>query len=389
MKHSLLFLTLKVFSATGGIEKVSRLAGKALGELGDEQGFDVTVYSAYDESADIDPKYFSPSSFKGFGADRSRFVLHSIKKGRGASVVLLSHINLLSIGYVIKQLSPSVKLVLLAHGIEVWRPLSALKRRMLEACDLVMPVSHFTKEKMMALYGLSPAKFHVVNNCLDPFLQPPQTSEKGGDLLKRYGLSRDNKILLTLTRLSHKERYKGYDEVLMALKALKKEIPELRYLIVGKYDTAEKARLDRLVLQQGLEDEVVFAGFVPDNELAAHFCLSDIYVMPSRKEGFGIVFIEALFYGKPVIAGNVDGSVDALAAGKFGFLVNPDHPEEIKQSIKHILAGGAGLTPLHDEVVGRFGFPVYKNALWQALQSFITPQLTLSKQPVHGEAIEE
>lgn len=371
MKPNLLFLTLKVFSATGGIEKVSRLAGKAFFEHCENSDFNLTIYSAYDGSGDIERKYFPEKVFKGFGGQRIGFVLQSLLRGRRASVVIMSHINLLPVGYAIKIFSPSTRLVLFAHGIEVWPVLPAWQRHLLKACDLILAVSWFTRNRMLHQHNLSPQKLQVVNNCIDPFLPPPQ-EEKSPGLLQRYGLRVEDKVLLTLTRLSSREGYKGYDEVLMAVKSLKENYPGLRYLVAGKYDSDEKGRLDRLIQQQGLEQSVVFAGFVPEEELAAHFALADIFIMPSRKEGFGIAFIEALHYGKPVIAGNKDGSVDALAGGQLGWLVNPSRPEEIKGAITEILRLGADAAPDGDEVQSRFAYPVYREKLWAALEPYLT-----------------
>src|SRR6185437_13841430 len=96
-----------------------------------------------------------------------------------------------------------------------------------------------------------------------------------------------------------------------SLRKLRDNGLNLKYLLIGKYDDREKARLDVLIKKYGLQQQVVFTGFVPDEALADHFNLSDIYIMPSEKEGFGIVFIEAMYHNKPVIAGNRDGSVDA------------------------------------------------------------------------------
>lgn len=391
MKPSLLFLTLKVFSETGGIEKVSRVAGKALHELAEKKGFALKVLSAYDETSDIKPRYFTKAVFSGFGGKKARFALEAIRVGQSASVVLLSHINLLPIGYAIKKLSPQTKLVLLAHGIEVWRPLPAWRRRMLQACNRIVAVSRYTEAKMINLYGLNPDTLTVLNNCLDPFLPRQSKPRKSSELLRRYGFAETDKIILTLSRLSHKERYKGYDEILMALKTLKQEHGNLRYLIVGKYDQEEKTRLDRFIRQQGLQDQVVMAGFIPDRELPGHFNLADLYAMPSRKEGFGIVFIEALYYGLPVIAGNLDGSVDALAGGELGWLVNPDRPGEILAALKNILRDTEGYRPPQAEVVRRFGFSAYKDSLWEIVQPMIGtkfPDEELVKRRPVGKAAE-
>jgi glycosyltransferase involved in cell wall biosynthesis len=367
MQHHVLFLTLKVFSATGGIEKVSRLAGKALVELCREEGVPFHLYAMYDNPAPPEEKYFPTPVFRGFSGNRVRFVLQSILRGKGASLVIMSHINLLSIGYLIKKLSPRTRVVLLAHGIEVWETLPAWKKVALRSCDLVLPVSRFTRERMLDLHNLPEEKLVVVNNCLDPFLPPAEPEERSAPLLAKYGMQPGDKVILTVNRLSFKERYKGYDEVLMAIKALKRRLPHIRYLVVGQYDPLEKARLDRLIRQQGLEAEVVFAGFVPDEELAAHFGLADVYAMPSRKEGFGIVFIEAMFYGLPVIAGNIDGSADALADGELGFLVDPDQPEEILSALECALNRRKEQSAIAEAAVQRFGFETYKQKLAAAL----------------------
>ena len=190
---------------------------------------------------------------------------------------------------------------------------------------MVLAVSEFTKQKMIQQYNLAEEKIIVINNCIDPYLPVQAQKQKDETLQKRYGFSYNDVVLITLTRLSSKELYKGYDHVLISLNYLKERFPNIKYLIVGQYDAAEKKRLDEIIKQHSLQQYVVFTGFIPDEDLAKHYCLADIYVMPSKKEGFGIVFIEAMHYGLPVIAGNKDGSVDALCNGRLGiFFLNPE-----------------------------------------------------------------
>ncbi len=199
---------------------------KGLYELGLQYGGLVNVFSMYGKRDTADGNsYFPQLVFTGFGDNKIRYVLRSMAAGRRNKVVLMSHINLLTVGFFIKFFKPSVKLVLLAHGIEVWRPLPKWKKYMLRKCDLVLPVSHFTKEKMRALYGLPEEKFIVLNNCLDPFLELPLQKEKNGHLLERYGLKKEQLILLTVSRMADTEQYKGYDKVLQALPELVKASP--------------------------------------------------------------------------------------------------------------------------------------------------------------------
>src|ERR1700757_1523643 len=107
----MLFLTLKIFSATGGIEKVNRIAGKALYEIETESSKkDFKLYSMHDSNEDnIANKYFCNSAFEGFSKQRYKFIYKSIVTGRKSDVVVLSHINLLLVGFLIKLVSPKTK----------------------------------------------------------------------------------------------------------------------------------------------------------------------------------------------------------------------------------------------------------------------------------------
>lgn len=368
MNKKVLFLTLRIFSATGGIEKVCKVVSMALEQLSHSLPFrELKIFSAYDKSNDANDNYITPSFFKGYGQQKIRFILGSIRTGLSMDIVVISHINLLSVGYFIKLLSPKTKIVLYAHGIEVWGPLSGMRKKMLHKCDKIICVSNFTKDKMLQDYKLDEKKISVINNCIDPYLPVADKKEKDNYLCKKYGFADTDIILMTLTRLSSKELYKGYDHVLISLNNLKKQYPNIRYMIVGKYDEAEKKRLDGIIEEYSLQKYVIFTGYIPDIELAKHYCLGDIYVMPSKKEGFGIVFIEAMHYGLPVIAGNKDGSVDALANGKLGILVNPDDQDEINQAIEKIILNREQFVPQPALLHEKFSFQSYKNQLQEML----------------------
>lgn len=367
MSHHVLFLTLKVFSVTGGIEKVCRVFGRALFELCKEENVPLQVNCMYDSDADVTDKYFPADIFHGYSGKKIEFVLKSVQQGRNSSVVVLSHINLLSVAYMIRRLSPNTKIVLLAHGIEVWRPLAKWKRKMLQKCDLVLPVSEFTKEKIIELHGVKEEQCLVLKNCLDPFLPGLKRIEKNERLSKKYNLQKDDKILMTLSRLNYTERYKGYEKVITAMKDLHNDVMNIKYVIIGKYDDKEKQRLDKFISDLELSDSVIFTGFVPDEEIAEYFSLADAYIMPSTKEGFGIVFIEAMYYGMPVIAGSKDGSVDALSNGELGTLVNPESQEELDQAIERVLANKEKYKPDQWKLLNKFSYPVYKENIRQSI----------------------
>ena len=367
--QKILFLTLRTFSITGGIEKVCKVAGKALYELCGESGNQLSICSMYDEQSDRDEKYFPEKLFKGFGIKRLRFTRQCVYQGTRNDTVILSHANLLPVGYFIKLFSPGTRLILIAHGIEAWKPFKGFRKKMLFKCDKILAVSKYTKGVIISLNGFPGEKIEVINNCLDPFLEEPVKKDKDVELLKKYHLQRGDMVLMTLTRLASRERYKGYDIVIESLQKLRATNPNLKYLIIGKYDNEEKKRLDAMIEKGGLQQQVIFSGFVPDEELADHFNLADIYIMPSEKEGFGIVFIEAMYYNKPVIAGNKDGSADALLDGRLGLLVNPESSEEVTCAITRMIEHKDQYLPNRKLLMENFSFPVYKEK-WRDVLGF-------------------
>jgi phosphatidyl-myo-inositol dimannoside synthase len=366
MAGKILVLTLRTFSATGGIEKVCKLLAKAGTELASESNTGwFKLYSMYDEQHEADERYLPAAMFKGFGQKKIAFAKAAIKEAAANNVIILSHINLLSIGYIIKILFPSTRLVLLAHGIEVWGPLSFARKKMLAHCDRVLAVSEFTKD---AVEPFLKNKVAVLNNCLDPYLLPPVVSNRHNDFARQYGLQPDDIVLMTLTRLSSKELYKGYDNVLYVLKEMLPKYPNLKYLLLGKSDEQEHKRLTQIAANCGIANQVVFAGYIQEEDLAKHFSLADIYVMPSKKEGFGIVFIEAMYYGLPVIAGNIDGSADAVCNGALGIMINPDSKEELQAAIQNIITNRQQYLPNRALLMSKFGFNEYKQRLNHLLQ---------------------
>ena len=109
--------------------------------------------------------------------------------------------------------------------------------------------------------------------------------------------------------------------------------------LVGEGNDSPRVR--KLVRRLGLGKSVVMPGYVSDKGLVDYYNLCDCFVMPSKQEGFGIVFLEAVACGKPVIAGNRDGSRDALLNGKLGILVDPDDLKEIARAIIEIMESKA------------------------------------------------
>ena len=291
------------------------------------------MFSLCDQCNDVDERYIPRKYFKGFGYRKAFFGVVATWHAFRSKRIILSHIHLLPVVILVKLLAPSKRIIMLAHGTEVWRDIKGWKRLFLQRHVEIWAVSNYTKKTLEDRHGIAPHKIKVLNNCLDPFTQIPERFEKPEHLLERYDLLTDQPVLLSITRLNSHELYKGYDMVIRCLPALVKDYPGLKYLIGGKADRQELARIKALVTEVKMDDHVVMVGYIPDEELTDHFLLADIFLLPSRKEGFGIVFVEADACGCKIIAGNQDGSTDALIDGDLGILVNPESITDIKNAI--------------------------------------------------------
>lgn len=246
-------------------------------------------------------------------------------------LVLTEHINLLPVAITIAA-RHRASLGLVIHGFEAWNRPRFFLPGILRCVDQVVSVSAVTRDRFLSWSRLDPSRVKVIPNAVPENAGPPAP---GPDrLIDHYGL-RNCQVLLTVGRLDADERAKGFDETIRALATLKPVRPTLRYLIVG--DGADRSRLERLASSLGVADEVIFAGQIADNDKTDHYRIADVYVMPSRLEGFGYVFLEAMACGVPVIGSTLDGSREPLLDGKLGQLVDPDSPEQLVSAIEHAL----------------------------------------------------
>jgi phosphatidyl-myo-inositol dimannoside synthase len=213
------------------------------------------------------------------------------------------------------------------HGIEAWRELSALQRRSAELATIITSVSRYTRRRLLQYVGTDPARVKVLPATVGPQYRP---GPKPGYLIDRHAVG-GKKVLMTVSRLSSLERYKGHDRVIRMLSRILALHPDTIYLVVGDGD--DRPRLESLAVECGVAQHVEFTGLVPQEELPDYFRLADVFVMPSAGEGFGIVFLQAMATGVRVIGGSQDGSRDPLCDGALGTLVDPENCEELASAI--------------------------------------------------------
>lgn len=203
---------------------------------------------------------------------------------------------------------------------------------------VVMSISHYTKN-LLTEFGVDDDKIKVITLGVNPDIWQV-TEDEIAKIKNRYGLQ-GKQVILTLARLTAR---KGHDVILRALPSVFATYPNALYVIAGKGEDEPKLR--QLVQQLGLEQKVVFAGFVPAEDKAALYSACDVYVLMSRQEGtqvegFGITLLEASACARPVVAGRHGGVKDAVEDRVTGLLVEPDDADGLAEAIKSLLGDAA------------------------------------------------
>ena len=150
---------------------------------------------------------------------------------------------------------------------------------------------------------------------------------------KNFQEYKGKKIILSV---SHLIKTKGIDLNLKAISKLKQKYPYIIYLIIGEGE--EKKKLKKLVSELNLQDRVIFIGEVSHYKVMEYMAVCDIFSLPSWNEGFGVVYIEAMAQGKPVIGCQEEGIEDFVEDGKTGLLVKPKDVDSLDKAMDYLLS---------------------------------------------------
>lgn len=211
-------------------------------------------------------------------------------------------------------------------GIEVWRPLSLDRRKALANATVKFAISRHTLDRAL------PFCPDLAGTAVLPLALEEREPEGAPDaaVLERAGEG----FFLIVGRMAATERYKGHDQVLAALP------PGARLVVAGDGD--DRPRLEAKAAELGVADRVFFPGFVSEATLAELYRRSAALVMPSRGEGFGLVYLEAMRAGKPCVAARGSAAEEIVADGETGLLVDPDDARQLARSLKDLLGCPAG-----------------------------------------------
>jgi glycosyltransferase involved in cell wall biosynthesis len=250
-------------------------------------------------------------------------------------LIICSHLALGPIGRLLANLHRRPYWIIV-HGIEAWASLPWWKRAALRRADRVLVTSAFNREQAVKRHQIDEERILSLPCALDDTLLNVEPAKES---LHSY-LPDDRRVVLTVARMAAVERYKGHEIVLRALPSVVAKIPNLTYVVVGGGD--DRDRLEALTDELGLREHVVFAGVVSDPEVAALYQRSEVFVLPARTvlddrnpkgEGFGIVFLEAMAFGKPVVGPNYGAPAELIRHGENGLLVDPEDPASVAEAL--------------------------------------------------------
>jgi phosphatidyl-myo-inositol dimannoside synthase len=212
-------------------------------------------------------------------------------------------------------------------------PLNRLiEKRVVEASDRVVVGSEFGRRQLAAELGVRTDHVSVVYYGVDSaFVPGPPASE----LLERYHL-RGHPVVLFLGGLKPRKNLLLLLDIWAPVVA---RVPEARLVIAGGGPL--RADLERHVRRLGLEGRVVFTGYVPEAEKAAHFRLADAFLFPSAMEGFGFSVAEAMSAGVPVVASDRGSIPELVAEGQSGFVCDPSLPDRFVERLLLLLGDAA------------------------------------------------
>jgi phosphatidyl-myo-inositol dimannoside synthase len=319
----------QIYGSHGGIPSYMQRLGEVFSAIARERSLPFSAVSLIDPEWEPHrhPNPVSYDAFLGSAGNRSRFLKELIgftRKHRGETLVL-GHVSLAPLGQALRCLGLVRSYVIVLHGVEAWKRLRMRELIAARNAPHIVATTRFTKERFATENGIRRERISIVplaiekSHLEDVSFEPP---------------SRDPLRLLFVGRLWASERYKGLDELLEALSLLRHEGLRVSLQVVGTGD--DLPRLVDKAAALGVAGLVTFSGALGSSALAAAYRDCDLFTLPSQGEGFGIVFLEAMSYGKPCLGAHSGGIPEVIDHGRDGYLVRYGNAADIASRIREL-----------------------------------------------------
>ena len=260
------------------------------------------------------------------GGSKTRAALSALAQRQRTAILLVWHLHLLKLAPLVA--GAAARVVVFLHGIEAWRPQDSLTRWALGKVDLFLSNSDHTWERFAdfnpAFRGTAHATVHLGAR------EPAGERVRGPDATP---------IALMLGRMLRSEDYKGHRQLIEAWPRVLEMSPDAELWIAGDGDL--RPALEQLVRARGLDARVRFWGCISEERKERLIEQCRCLAMPSRGEGFGLVYLEAMRLGRPCLVGDRDGGREVVNPPEAGLAVDPDDPRQLAAAAARLLTPGS------------------------------------------------
>lgn len=366
---NILYLATDVFKK-GGIQRYARYQIQALKEKTSAKNIFVFSFLGKDKRSAFEEDI--PLDYVGGGTSWWRKILFAAKAfifaiKKKPDIVFVNHVGLSPLALFLKK-TLGIPYSVNVYGLEIWGGLSALEKWGIREADAVVGDCQFILFYIKNNLNINLKKEFLLYDCVELKRFVPQ---KTPDFIyERYSIPQNKRLLVTIGRL---DRDKGQET---GIKALKYLAPDVFYVIVG--DGIKRHELEELARREGVRDRVIFTGRVPEEDLVPLYNIGDVVLLISRfakgeGEGLPLGLIEASACAKPIIAGDEDGSTEAVIEGRNGFVVSPHDFEGIVSKIKFLVNNPEEAQKLGERgrkyVEENFSYEAFRQNQWRILEN--------------------
>jgi len=203
---------------------------------------------------------------------------------------------------------------------------------MIKRANRVIAVSDFTRRELIKYYNIPKNRIRVVHNGVDTYkFQPVADKQK---VKTELGLNPDDTVILSVGRLYAR---KGLFTLIEAMPTVVKRFKRAKFVISGKGQSDEMAKLDAYAKRLGVRDNIIFTGYYPDKKLPKLYQAADVFAFSTFYEHHPFAVLEALATGLPVVTTTVGGIAETIETGKNGLLVNPSNAKQFSEALRYLL----------------------------------------------------
>jgi glycosyltransferase involved in cell wall biosynthesis len=359
--------------SAGGVQRAGRHVAAVAAKFAAERGLACCFLSLNDpqglHTVRVDAGEFLVS---GYAHNKPQFVLAALRAaGHQPLLVMALHPHLAPVVALMRLRSRRFRSIVFAYGIEVWQPLGWPRGPALRRANLVTAISADTAQHLLSEQGIPPEKIRRLALGLDPefeawlrvSVRPPRPR----------AFPERARIILTVGRWDPAERYKGADTLISALPRVLPVVPDTVLVLVG--DGGDRPRLEQLAREHGIADRTRFLCGLTEEELFASYAHCDVFALPSSGEGFGLVFLEAMAHGKPVIGGAHGGIPDVIEDGVTGLLVPHGDIARLARALESLLVDPARAIEMgargRERVQTTYTFAQFQSRLIQVMEDVL------------------